>query len=35
MRYPIQVGGLNLKGVFTHTRQPKLAAHLLRQYWTK
>lgn len=30
-----RVGGLNLKGVFTRTRTPKLAAHVLREYWTK
>jgi beta-glucuronidase len=28
-----RVGG-NLKGVFTRQRQPKMAAHLLRQRWT-
>jgi beta-glucuronidase len=28
-----RVGGLNLKGVFTRDRQPKLAAHRLRQLW--
>ncbi len=30
-----RVGGTNLKGVFTRTRTPKMAAHLLREYWTK
>lgn len=30
-----RVGGMNLKGVFTRARQPKMAAHLLREYWTK
>jgi beta-glucuronidase len=28
-----RVGGMNLKGVFTRTRQPKLAAHTLRKWW--
>jgi hypothetical protein len=28
-----RVGGMNLKGVFTRARQPKLAAHVLRDYW--
>jgi beta-glucuronidase len=27
------VGGLNLKGVFTRDRRPKLAAHRLRRMW--
>jgi beta-glucuronidase len=31
----IRVGGLNLKGVFTRDRRPKLAAHRLRELWTK
>lgn len=30
-----RVGGMNLKGVFTRTRQPKLAAHTLRRWWVK
>ena len=30
----IRVGGLNLKGVFTRDRRPKLAAHRLRAAWT-
>ena len=30
-----RVGGLNLKGVFTRTRQPKLAAHVLREFWVE
>ncbi len=30
-----RVGGMNLKGVFTRTREPKMAAHMLREYWTK
>ncbi len=29
-----RVGGLNMKGVFTRSRTPKLAAHLLREIWT-
>ena len=28
-----RVGGLNLKGVFTRTRQPKMAAQVLREFW--
>jgi len=28
-----RMGGLNLKGVFTRDRRPKLAAHRLRQLW--
>jgi beta-glucuronidase len=28
-----RVGGLNLKGVFTRDRRPKMAAHRLRQLW--
>lgn len=28
-----RVGGMNLKGVFTRERQPKMAAHLLRERW--
>jgi beta-glucuronidase len=28
-----RVGGLNLKGVFTRDRRPKMAAHRLRQIW--
>ncbi len=27
--------GLNLKGVFTRERQPKMAAHFLRERWTR
>ena len=30
-----RVGGLNLKGVFTRTRTPKLAAHVLREFWVQ
>ena len=32
---PGRVGATNLKGVFTRTRTPKMAAHMLREYWTK
>ena len=31
----MRVAGLNHKGVFTRTRTPKLAAHVLREFWTK
>jgi beta-glucuronidase len=30
-----RVGGMNLKGVFTRARAPKLSAHVLREYWTR
>ncbi len=30
-----RVGGLNLKGVFTRTRRPKMAAQVLREFWAK
>jgi beta-glucuronidase len=30
---PRRVGGLNLKGVFTRDRRPKMAAHRLRELW--
>ncbi|MBN1451783.1 MAG: beta-glucuronidase [Anaerolineales bacterium] len=30
-----RVGSLNLKGVFTRDRQPKMAAHRLRKMWKK
>jgi beta-glucuronidase len=30
-----RAGGLNLKGVFTRDRRPKMAAHLLRERWTE
>jgi len=26
-------GGMNLKGVFTRDRRPKMAAHVLRRLW--
>lgn len=28
-----RVGGMNLKGVFTRSRQPKMVAHMLRNRW--
>ena len=31
----MRVGGLNMKGVFTRTRQPKMAAHVLREFWVR
>jgi beta-glucuronidase len=31
----MRVGGMNMKGVFTRTRTPKMAAHVLRQFWVK
>lgn len=31
----LRVGGLNMKGVFTRARQPKMAAHVLREFWLK
>jgi beta-glucuronidase len=30
-----RVGGMNLKGVFTRDRKPKMAAHFLRERWSK
>jgi beta-glucuronidase len=30
-----RVGGLNMKGIFTRTRTPKMAAHVLREFWVK
>ncbi|MBM4430815.1 MAG: beta-galactosidase, partial [Chloroflexi bacterium] len=30
-----RVGGMNLKGVFTRDRRPKLAAHRLRELWKR
>ncbi len=29
----IRMGGMNLKGVFTRDRRPKMAAHFLRSRW--
>lgn len=31
----MRVGGMNLKGVFTREREPKMAAHFLRSRWNK
>jgi beta-glucuronidase len=31
----IRMGGMNLKGVFTRDRRPKLAAHRLRELWRR
>lgn len=31
----MRVGGMNLKGVFTQDRKPKMAAHMLHDRWTK
>jgi beta-glucuronidase len=31
----MRVGGMNLKGVFTQDRKPKMAAHFLRERWQK
>jgi beta-glucuronidase len=31
----IRAGGINMKGVFTRDRRPKMAAHALRRHWTK
>jgi putative sterol carrier protein len=30
-----RVGGMNMKGVFTRSRQPKMAAHVVREIWSK
>ena len=30
-----RVGGMNLKGIFTRDRQPKMAAHFLRERWSR
>jgi beta-galactosidase/beta-glucuronidase len=30
---PIRMGGMNLKGIFTRDRRPKLAAHRVREMW--
>jgi beta-glucuronidase len=29
----MRVGGLNMKGIFTRSRTPKMAAHVLREFW--
>lgn len=31
----MRVGGLNMKGVFTRARTPKMAAQVLREFWAK
>ncbi len=31
----MRIGGMNMKGIFTRTRTPKLAAHVLREFWAK
>lgn len=31
----MRVGGINMKGVFTRGRTPKMAAHVLREFWLK
>jgi beta-glucuronidase len=31
----MRIGGLNMKGIFTRTRTPKLAAHVLREFWAR
>ncbi len=31
----MRVNGLNMKGVFTRARTPKMAAHVLREFWAK
>ena len=31
----MRVGGINMKGVFTRGRTPKMAAHVLREFWAK
>lgn len=31
----MRVGGINHKGVFTRIRTPKMAAHVLREFWVK
>src|SRR5437762_736261 len=31
----LRTGGMNHKGVFTRDRKPKMAAHLLREYWVQ
>lgn len=31
----MRAGGLNHKGIFTRIRTPKMAAHVLREFWTK
>ncbi|ESS69995.1 beta-glucuronidase UidA [Methyloglobulus morosus KoM1] len=31
----MRVGGINMKGVFTRGRTPKMAAHVLREFWAR
>ena len=31
----MRVGGLNMKGIFTRTRTPKMAAYVLREFWVE
>ncbi|MDD5579641.1 MAG: beta-glucuronidase [Methylobacter sp.] len=31
----MRAGGINMKGVFTRGRTPKMAAHVLREFWAK
>ncbi|NOT10477.1 MAG: beta-glucuronidase [Methylococcaceae bacterium] len=31
----MRVGGMNMKGIFTRGRTPKMAAHVLREFWIK
>jgi beta-glucuronidase len=31
----MRVGGLNMKGIFTRVRTPKMAAYVLREFWKK
>jgi beta-glucuronidase len=31
----MRVGGLNMKGIFTRIRTPKMAAHVLREFWAQ
>jgi hypothetical protein len=31
----MRVGGLNMKGIFTRIRTPKMAAYVLREFWVK
>ena len=31
----MRVGGLSMKGVLTRTRTPKMAAHVLREFWSR
>jgi Oxidoreductase family, NAD-binding Rossmann fold len=31
----MRVGGMNMKGVFTRARQPRMAAHVLHEFWAE